>query len=70
MAWKTAVKVYGEPQWNYNSLVFQTREEAEAYGADLFRRWIAVEKWEPHETGEAPNYQFVDGKLVPLAEGS
>lgn len=67
MSWKTAVKVFGEPQWNYNALRFETREEAEAWGRDLARRWTLVEKWEPQESDDPVNYRIQDGQLVPVA---
>ena len=37
MNWKPQVKVEGA--WSSNALVFATKEEAERYARDLFRRW-------------------------------
>jgi hypothetical protein len=31
--------------WCCNALEFKTREEANAYGLDLYRRWTAVHGW-------------------------
>ena len=66
MSWKTAVKVHGEPQWNYNSLRFATKEEAEAYGKDLFSRWMLVREWEAQESDDPVNYRFSSGVLEPV----
>ena len=66
MSWKTAVKVRGESGWSYNALRFATQEEAEAYGEDLYRRWLLVERCEAQETDEPVNYRFSDGLLEPV----
>jgi len=44
-----------------NALVFETKEEAEKYGADLFCRWTVPTGYEVRESEEAPNYRWVDG---------
>ncbi|MBA7654128.1 hypothetical protein ES703_62003 [subsurface metagenome] len=64
MGFVAAVKVRGEEGWSYNSLVFGTHEEAEAWGLDLSRRWILVEKFEAQPTSEPVNYHFTNGELV------
>jgi len=66
VSWKTAVKVFGEPQWNYNALRFATREEAEAYGADLASRWILVRDWEAQVDDEPPNYRLEGRQLIKI----
>ena len=47
-----------------NSLRFATREEAEAYGADLWRRWLAVVDRRVVTSDDPVNYAIVDGTLV------
>jgi hypothetical protein len=43
--YKVEVQVYGEKSFCGNGICFATRDEAEAYGLDLFTRWTAVEEW-------------------------
>ena len=66
MGFVTAVKVRGEQGWSYNSLVFATGEEAEAYGADLSHRWLLVERWEAQPTSQPVNYKFTNGELAEV----
>ena len=66
MGFVTAVKVRGEEGWCYNALVFETAEEAEAWGKDLYHRWMLVEKWEAQPTDKPVNYQFTTGELVEV----
>ena len=66
MGFVTAVKVRGEGGWSYNSLVFATAEEAEAYGLDLSHRWMLVEGWEAQPTDQPVNYQFANAELVEV----
>ena len=62
-------KTPGDTQFTTNALRFATIGEAEAYGRDLFLRWLGASAWEvrPHE--DAPNRRFVDGALTDLSEG-
>lgn len=46
---KVEVQVGSDP-WRSNNLTFSTREKAEEYGKDLFRRWTAVKEWRVVET--------------------
>ena len=66
MSFVTAVKVRGEEGWSYNSLVFGTPEEAEAWGLYLSPRWTLVERWEAQPTSEPVNYQFTNGELAAV----
>jgi len=70
MSYKVEVLVCGETEWATNQLRFATKEEAEAYGRDLFRRWLAVREWRVTESEEPVNYAIRGGELVRLAEGS
>lgn len=45
----------------YNGLRFGTREEAEAYGVDLFCRWTALQRYEVHESDDQPSHTFRGG---------
>jgi len=66
MSYKVEVLVAGETEWATNSLRFATREEAEAYGLDLFRRWLAVRKWRVAESDDPVNWTIRNGSLEPL----
>jgi len=66
MSFKSAVQVKGELGWSYNGLVFATSEEAEAWGRDLSRRWIGVEKWEAQPSNEPVNYKYENGQLIKV----
>jgi len=55
-AYKAEVIADSSGKWAGNALVFATREEAEAYVADLARRWTLVRDTRVVETGETPNY--------------
>ncbi len=68
MSWTPEVQVMGEGnKWSQNSLVFATREEAEASARDLMGRWFLVENCRAVEVDEPVNCRWVDGKLVPVA---
>jgi hypothetical protein len=60
-SWKAEVLAHGEKAFVGNGLYFETKEEAEAYAADLFSRWTAVDQWRVVEVAEAANYHWDDG---------
>ena len=67
MSYKVEVLVSGETTWASNALRFATTQEAEIYGKDLFRRWLAVKEWRIAESDEAVNYCIKNGSLEPVA---
>ena len=42
MKYIVEVKVAGDDKWYGNALVFDTREEAEEYGLDLYNHWLST----------------------------
>ncbi len=54
-SWKVGCKTRGDSDWAYNGLRFATKEEAEAYGSELFCRWTALEHYEAHPSEDEPN---------------
>lgn len=48
--WKVFVSVHGEDcdehGWHTNGMKYETKEESDKAGSDLFRRWTAVKAWE------------------------
>lgn len=47
--YKVGCKTSSDRNWAYNALRFDTREQASAYGQDLYSRWLALTEWEVHE---------------------
>lgn len=47
--------------WVGNALRFATVEEAKAYGADLFSRWMAVRSWRVRDEGTGEVHYLVGG---------
>jgi hypothetical protein len=56
VSYKVGCKTRSAEPWTYNALRFGTAEEAEAYGADLYARWLALEAYEVHESDEPATY--------------
>ncbi len=44
--------------WGRNGLVFATKEESDAWGADLMMRWLACREVRSVETDEPPTHQM------------
>ena len=61
MSHKVEVLVDGDTSWVSNALRFETTEEAESYGKDLFRRWLAVKEWRIADSDEPVNYRINNG---------
>jgi len=68
MSWKPEVLTPTlPPVWSGNALRFATREEAEAYGRDLLRRWTVPTDYRAVESDDPVNYKILsDGSLVGL----
>ncbi len=64
MSYQAMVKVTGELGYTANGLRFATRAEAEAYAADLYSRWTAVQQTRVDKSADPINYTF-HGKLEP-----
>ena len=61
MSWKPEVVVDGK--WLKNSLVFATKEEAEASARSLSLRWSEVRGFRAVESDEKVNYKIINGAL-------
>lgn len=61
MSYKAWMTFKDEPPAT-NSLAFATKEEAEAYGSDLYGRWTIPTGYEVRESDEPVNYRWVDGE--------
>jgi hypothetical protein len=69
MNFKPGVSTDASGKLYTNSLVFGTREEAQASADELMGRWMAVIATGVIETDAPVNYRFVDGSNVPLPKG-
>lgn len=56
-------------KWAGNGLRFATREEAEAWVADLFMRWTLVRETRVVTSEDPVNYRLVDGALKSVEGG-
>lgn len=66
ITFKVGVKTAGDVDWVCNSQRFATREEAHAYGVDLYHRWMLVRQWTVLPSPDPANYTFKDGRSVSL----
>ena len=66
-SYKVACKTRGDQDWSFNGLRFKTEDEAKRYGADLFSRWTALDKYEIHISEDVPNYAAdSQGRVKPI----
>ncbi len=56
MSFKVEVRGRGETSWVSNALRFRTRKEADAYGSDLYSRWMGAEAVRTATSREPVNY--------------
>ena len=66
-SFKAEFRTGTDPKFYSNGLTFATREEAEAYGADLHDRWSLVVEHRAVESNEPVNYAFKHGALARVA---
>jgi hypothetical protein len=64
MSYKPEVQVSGN--WERNSLVFATKEEAVQSARDLMRRWRRVTDRRAVESNEPVNCAYVSGVLTAV----
>ena len=64
------IKVFNDPEFYRNAVVFATREEAENAAKDKAIMWTRVEDWLVKETDAPANYKFEDGQLIALKENA
>jgi hypothetical protein len=67
MSWAPEVQTDSTGKWYGNALRFPTKEEAEAQVKDLAWRWTSVLETRVVESEDPPNYQYVDGSLLPYS---
>jgi hypothetical protein len=77
MSFRVVVYMRGDPNCYQDSLRFATRDEAEKSGERVsseFKRrslrWFAVERWQVSKSSDDVNYEFKNGRDVPLSEVS
>jgi hypothetical protein len=67
MSYKVEVNTVKFGSWDSNSVRFATKEEAVAYGNDLWSRWTAVRDHRVVESDDLVNYRW-EGVLVSVKE--
>ena len=65
MSWAGEVIADAGGKWTGNAIRLATREEADAYTADLMSRWMAVRGWRTVESTDPVNYRW-NGRLEPV----
>lgn len=43
--WKVEVRVFNDPQWYSNAMRYDSEEQAEAAGKDLWSRWTMAQEY-------------------------
>jgi hypothetical protein len=67
VGWKPEVQVVSDPgKWSRNSLIFATKEEAEASARELFSRWFACIDHRAVEVDAEATHAFIDGQNKPI----
>lgn len=66
MTYRIGVKTTKDRNWVHNDLVFNTKEEADAYRIDLFSRWTALVDAKVFDWAAPANARWVDGQLQIL----
>ena len=64
MSWAGEVIADAGGKWTGNAIRLATREEADAYIADLGRRWMAVRGWRTVESADPVNYRWNKDKQL------
>jgi hypothetical protein len=64
MSWKVEVIMDDSGEWEGDSLVFATEQEALAYGRDLEFRWSAVRDKRIVESDDPVNHRWTPRGLV------
>jgi hypothetical protein len=54
-SWKVEVIADSTGKWCSIAMGFQSKEDADAYGADLYRRWTVVQQYRSVESADPVN---------------
>jgi hypothetical protein len=63
-SWKIEVIADSSGKWAGNALRFSTREEADAYGTNLYHRWVSVRERRSVPSGDAVNARWGEHGLL------
>ncbi len=66
MSYMVEVQADSTSTWRSNAVRLATAEEAEAYGRDLYSRWVLVRGKRVVESSDPVTYTFVDGQLTAV----
>ena len=67
MGFKPMVKVFGDPAYYPNGLVFTTAEDAKTWAEGLLQRWMQAEAFRIDEVEAQPNTRLIDGRLFDIS---
>jgi hypothetical protein len=68
-SFKAEVIADSSGKWVANAVRLATREEAEAYGRNLFDRWTLVRQVRVAESEDPPNYKAdAAGNIEPIGD--
>lgn len=65
-SFRPMVRTGDDPAFYGNGLRFAAEAEALDNARDLFSRWTRCVEYRADPSDDAPNYAWIDGKLVPL----
>jgi hypothetical protein len=68
MSYKVACTVVGESKPAYNALRFETEGEADAYGRDLFGRWLMLRDFEVETSDDPATHAVVNGIMLRVED--
>ncbi len=66
MNYRYTIKVYNDPKFYENAVVFATKPEAEAAGLSKLTVWTQADEYKVEETDDAANYTLENGQIVHL----
>lgn len=66
MSYKCEVRTVGETSYCSNGLRFETEQECQDYGYDLWSHWFGADSFRVAVSEDAVNYRFIGGKDVRI----
>ena len=64
VSFKVEVLADSSGTWASNGVRLPTVKQAQAYAADLERRWTAVREWRTATSRDPVNYDWIEGQLI------
>lgn len=67
MGFKPMIKVFGDPAYYPNALVFSTAEDAKTWAEGLLQRWMQAEAFRVDEVDDKPNSRLIEGRRFDVS---